>query len=63
MNKEINKLIIQTHRSNQWKEKLNENWNHKINANKFWKILNNMSNKKPTQQTNRTITFKNSVKI
>jgi reverse transcriptase-like protein/retrotransposon-encoded endonuclease len=62
MNKEINKLI-QTHRSNQWKEKLNENWSHKINTKKFWTILNNLSNKKPTQQTNRTITFKNSVKI
>ena len=61
MNKEINKLI-QTHRSNLWKEKLNENWNHKINTKKFWQILNNLSNKKPTQQTNRIITFKNSVK-
>src|SRR4029077_8820399 len=62
MNKEINKLI-QTHRSNLWKEKLNENWSHKTNSNKFWKILNNLSNKKPTQQVNRTITFKNSQKI
>ena len=62
MNKEINKLI-QTHRSNLWKEKLNENWNHKINSAKFWKILNNLSNKKPSQQANRTIKFKNSEKI
>ena len=61
LNKEINKLI-QTHRSNLWKEKLNENWNHKTNSKKFWQILNNLSNKKPTQQTNRTITFKNSEK-
>ena len=62
MNKEINKLI-QTHRSNLWKKKLNENWNHKTNSVKFWKILNNLANKKPTQQANRTITFKNSEKI
>src|SRR4029077_6188649 len=62
MNKEINKLI-QTHRSNLWQEKLNENWNHKVNTKKFWQILNNLLNKKPTQPTNRTITFKNSVKI
>ena len=62
MNKEINKLI-QTHRTNLWKEKLNENWNHKVNSKKFWKILNNLSNKNPTQQLNRTIKFKNSNRI
>ena len=62
MNKEINELI-QTYRSNLWKEKLNENWNHKRNTKKFWKILNNLSNNKPTQQANSTITFKNSEKI
>ena len=62
MNKEINKLI-QTHRSNLQKEKLNENWNHKTNSKKFWKILNNLSNKNSTQQLNRTIKFKNSKRI
>jgi len=61
MNKNINKLI-QTHRTNLWKDKLNENLNHKTNSTKFWKILNNLSNKKPNQQTNPTITFNKSEK-
>ena len=58
LNQEIDKLI-ETHKSDLWKEKLNDNWDHKQNTHKLWNTINQLSNKKPKQSLNRTITFGN----
>ena len=61
LNKEIN-ILISTHKTNIWKEKLNENWDHKTNTHKLWNIMSNLNNKKPSQQANRTKSFNNKPK-
>src|SRR5207253_4306715 len=58
LNKEIN-ILISTHKTNIWKDKLNENWDHKTNSHKLWNLMSNLNNKKPSQQENRTISFNN----
>src|SRR2546426_2843059 len=61
LNKEIN-ILISTHKTNIWKEKLNENWDQKTNTYKLWNLMSNLNNKKPSQQANRTISFNNKPK-
>ena len=61
VNKEIN-ILISTHKTNIWKEKLDENWDHKTNTHKLWSLMSNLNNKKPSQQANRTISFNNKPK-
>ena len=53
---------ISTHKSKLWKDKLNKQWDHKQNTQIFWNTIKRLSNKKPTQQYNRTITFNNKLK-
>jgi hypothetical protein len=57
INNEITRQISQ-HKSDLWKTKLEEHWDHKQNTHILWKTINSLSNKKPPQQPNRTITFK-----
>ena len=54
---EIKKQISQ-HKSDIWKSKLEEHWDHKQNTYILWKTINSLSNKQPPEQPNRTITFK-----
>ena len=58
LNEEIAQLVC-THKSNIWKQKLEENWDHKQNTHVLWKTINNLANKKTVAQPNRTITFNN----
>jgi hypothetical protein len=50
---------IQTHKADIWKNKLEQNWDHKTNTHVLWKTIHNLENKKPPQQLNRTIQFNN----
>lgn len=52
LNEELTKLI-QEHKSNIWKQKIEENWDHKTNTHILWNTLNNLQNKKPKQDHNR----------
>src|SRR5437870_11047802 len=61
LNKEIN-ILISTHKTNIWKDKLNENWDHKTNTHTLWNLMSNLNNKKPLQLANRTISFNNKPK-
>lgn len=56
INDEIDKLI-QEHKSDIWKEKLDQHWDHKQNSKILWDTIHSLSNKKPTQEPNRTINF------
>ena len=58
LNQERDKLF-ETHKSNLWKEKLNENWDHKQNTHILWNTVQNLSNEKPKQDPNHTISFGN----
>ena len=58
LNKEINKLIA-VHKTNQWKEKLSDKWDHKTNTYKYWKTLDFLAGKSSPPQPNRTIQFNN----
>src|SRR5271165_3817224 len=62
LNDEIDKSI-QAHKSSIWKEKMDQNWDHKQNSKILWGTIHNLSNKKPKQETNRTITFNNKTHI
>ena len=62
LNKNINKLI-QTNKTQLWKNKLEQSWDHKQNTHTLWNTISNMANKKPKQQLNRTITFNNKTSI
>jgi hypothetical protein len=61
INKTISNKIIEF-KQNLWRNKLNENWDHKTNSHILWKTLSNMSDKKTKIQPNRTITFNNKIK-
>ena len=62
LNQETDKLI-ETHKSNLWKEKLNQNFDHKQNTHILWNTIQNLSNKKPKKDFNRTIKFGNKTQI
>jgi hypothetical protein len=58
LNNEITKLI-QQHKTNLWKEKLDKHWDHKQNTHILWKTIHSLQNKKPQQSQNQTINFNN----
>ncbi|MGK2940486.1 MAG: reverse transcriptase domain-containing protein [Immundisolibacter sp.] len=60
LNEEISQLIC-THKSNIWRQKLDENWDHKQNTHILWKTIDNLANKKTSAQPNRAITFNNKI--
>ena len=62
LNLVINKLI-QTHRSQLWQDKINQNFDHQTNTHILWQTINNLSGKKQSQCTNRTISFNGRTKI
>jgi len=62
LNDKINKEIRQ-YNSNIWKEKLDENWDHKRNTHIYWNTLAQLQNKKIKQEPNRSIYFNNKEKI
>ena len=62
LNDKINKLI-QEHKSSIWKEKIDQNWDHKQNSKILCNTIHNLSNKKPKQEPNRTIVFNNKTHI
>ena len=57
VNSEITSLI-QTHRSDIWREHIHTYWDHKHITNTLWKTIHGLANKTPTQPKNNTITFK-----
>ena len=54
---------IRDHKANIWKEKLNENWDHKTNTHILWNTIQRLQNKKPKQETNRATNFNNNENI
>ena len=61
LNNQINKLI-QTHKTNYWKTKLSQQWDHKTNSKTLWNTINSLAGKRTQPQSNRTITFHNKIK-
>src|SRR6478609_1967018 len=55
LNNDITKRI-NDHKTNLWKDKLEQNWDHKQNTHTYWNRLNN---KKSPEQTNKNIYFNN----
>src|SRR6267154_1662858 len=55
-NKEISKLI-DIHRTDQWKVKLDQIGDHKKNSHTLWNTINYLSGKKPPSHPNTIITF------
>src|SRR6478735_356151 len=58
LNLEINKMI-QDNKAKIWKEKLDQNWDHKTNTHKLWNTISQLKNKKTKKDSNRNIIFKN----
>ena len=57
LNSEITS-IIQTQKSDMWREHLQPHWDHKRNTHTLWKTIHGLANKTPTQLKNNIITFK-----
>ena len=53
LNSEITSLI-QTHKSDIWREHLNTHWDRKYNTHTLWKTIHRLANKTPTQPKNNT---------
>lgn len=62
INNNIDKLI-QEHKSNLWKQHLEDNWDHKTNTHILWKTIAGLTNKKPTNTSNTTIAINNKTAI
>jgi hypothetical protein len=60
LNEEINGSIRE-HKTNIWKEHLDDQWDHKTNTHVLWNTIAGLSNKKPTQEPNSTIKFGNKI--
>src|SRR6476619_5353895 len=58
LNDDITKCISD-HKTNQWKDKLEQNWDHKQNTHTYSNTLNRLNNKKLPEQTNKNIYFNN----
>ena len=59
---QLNQLIdrqIQEHKTQLWKEHLEDDWDHRHNTHKLWKTIGALSNKKPTSNPNTSISFGN----
>src|SRR6267154_6690230 len=56
LNKDITKLI-NIHRTDQWKAKLEQIGDHKKNSHTLWNTINYLSDKKPPSHPNTIITF------
>jgi hypothetical protein len=62
LNQEIDNSI-QQHKTDIWKEHLDNNWDHRQNTHILWKTIAGLSNKRPPQLYNRTIKFNNKTAI
>jgi hypothetical protein len=62
INQEIDR-DIQQYKTNLWKEHLDKNWDHRQNTQILWKTIAGLSNKRPPQAYNRTITFNDKIAI
>ena len=58
LNKNIDKQI-QDHRTQLWKEHLEDDWDHRHNTHKLWKTIGALNNKKPEEKPNISIQFEN----
>src|SRR6478609_8786147 len=51
------------HKTNLWKDQLEQNWDHKQNTHTYWNTLNRHNNKKSPKQTNKNITHTESNRL
>src|SRR6476469_4840863 len=58
LNDDITKRISD-HKTNLWKDKLEQNWDHKQNIHTYWNTLNRLNNKKSPEQPNKNMYFNN----
>ena len=62
LNKEISTLIS-TNKTDIWKEHIEQPWDHRRNTSTYWNTIHGLAHKRPPQQDNNSITFKNSTHI
>jgi hypothetical protein len=62
LNQEIDR-DIQQYKTNLWKDHLDKAWDHRQNTHVLWKTIAGLSNKRPQQPYNRTITFNDKLAI
>ena len=60
--KEISTLI-HTNKTYIWREHIEKPWDHRRNTSTYWNTIHGLAHKRPTQQDNNSITFKNSTHI
>ena len=62
LNKNIDKQI-QEHKTQLWREHLEDDWDHRHNTHKLWKTISALSNKKPKDTPNISIEFNSKIAI
>ena len=62
LDKEISTLIY-TNKTDIWRERIEKPWDHRRNTSTYWNTIHGLAHKRPTQQDNNSITFKNNTHI
>ena len=62
LNKEISTLIS-TNKTEIWREHIEKPWDHRRNTSTYWNTIHGLAHKRPPQQDNNSITFKDNTHI
>ena len=62
LNKEMSTLI-NTNKTDIWREHIEKPWDHRRNTSIYWNTIHGLAHKRPTQQDNNSIAFKNNTHI
>ena len=62
LNKEISNFIS-TNKTEIWREHIEKPWDHRKNTNTYWNTIHGLAHKRPPQQDNNSITFKDNTHI
>ena len=62
LNKEISTLIS-TNKTEIWREHIEKRWDHRRNTSTYWNTIHGLAHKRPPQQDNNSITFKDNTHI
>ena len=62
LNKEISTLIS-TNKTDIWREHIEKPWDHRKNTSTYWNTIHGLAHKRPQQQDNNSITFKDNTYI